>query len=59
MVGDQTASVIALLVVVIAGIIAGIAKRASREEVLPPGKVREFQQRVSTSHENLRKRAKK
>jgi hypothetical protein len=59
MVGDRTASVIALLVVVIIGIILGLAKRASRDEVLPPAKAREFHRRLSTSHENLRKRGKK
>ena len=49
---------IALLVVVIVGIILAFAKRASREEVLPPGKVREFHSRLGTSHENLRKKGK-
>ena len=56
MVGDRAASVIALVVVVIAGIIAAIAKRASQDEVLPSSKVREFHRRLGTSHENLRKK---
>ncbi len=58
MVGDRAASVIALLVVVIVGIIVAFARRASRDEVLPPGKVRDFHRRLSTSHENLRKKGK-
>ena len=58
MVGDQAASVIALIVVVIAGIIIAISKRASQEEVLPSSKVREFHRRLSSSHENLRKKGK-
>ncbi len=56
MVGDRAASVIALLVVVVVGIILALAQRASRDEVLPPGKVREFHRRLTTSHENLRKK---
>jgi hypothetical protein len=58
MVGDQAASVIALLVVVIVGIILNFAERASRNEVLPSSKVRDFHRRLNTSHENLRKRGK-
>jgi hypothetical protein len=56
--GDRGASVIVLIVVVIAGIINAAAKRASRDEILPPSKVREFHRRLATSHENLRKKAK-
>jgi hypothetical protein len=56
MVGDRAASVIALGVVVIAGIIAAVGRRASRNEVLPPAKMRELHRRLSTSHENLRKK---
>jgi hypothetical protein len=56
--GDRGASVIVLIVVVIAGIISAAAKRASRDEILPPSKVREFHRRLGTSHENLRKKAK-
>jgi hypothetical protein len=58
MVGDRAASVIVLGVLVIAGIIAAVSRRASRDEVLPPSKVREFHRRLSTSHENLRKKGK-
>jgi hypothetical protein len=58
MVGDRAASVIVLGVLVIAGIIAAVAKRAGRDEVLPASKVREFHRRLSTSHENLRKKGK-
>ena len=54
--GDRAASVIALLAVVIAGIIIAAAKRASRDEVLPSSRVREFHRRLTTSHENLRKK---
>jgi hypothetical protein len=56
--GDRAASVIALLAVVVAGIIVAAAKRANRDEVLPSSKVRDFQRRISTSHENLRKKGK-
>jgi len=59
MAGDPTASVIALVVLVAAGIIAALSKRASRDEVLPPPEVRELTRRLTTSHENLRKRSKK
>ncbi len=58
MVGDRAASVIVLLVVVIVAIAEARARRARRDEVLPPGKVREFHSRLSTSHENLRKKGK-
>jgi hypothetical protein len=58
MVGDRAASVIALLAVVVAGIIAAAVRRAARDEVLPPSKVREFHRRLSTSHENVRKKGK-
>jgi len=54
--GDRAASVIVLLAVVIAGIIGAAANRASRDEVLPSSKVREFHRRLGTSHENLRKK---
>ena len=56
--GDRGASVIALIAVVVAGIIIAAAKRASRDEVLPSSKVREFHRRLTTSHENLRKKGK-
>ena len=56
--GDRAASVIALLAVVIAGIIMAAAKRAGQDEVLPSSKVREFHRRLTTSHENLRKKGK-
>jgi hypothetical protein len=58
MVGDRAASVIALSVVVIAGIIVALAKRASKDEVLPSSKVSEFTRRLGASHENLRKKGK-
>jgi hypothetical protein len=58
MVGDRAASVIVLVVLVIAGIIGAIARRASQDEVLPSAKVRELHRRLSTSHENLRKKGK-
>jgi hypothetical protein len=58
MVGDQAASVIVLVLLVIAGIIGAISRRASQDEVLPSSKVREFSRRLSTSHENLRKKGK-
>jgi hypothetical protein len=57
MVGD-TAAALVILVLVIVGIIEALSKRARRDEILPPSKVREFQQRLQTSHENLRKKAK-
>jgi hypothetical protein len=58
MVGDRAASVIALVAIVIAGIITAAVRRASQDEVLPSSKVREFHRRLSTSHENLRKKGK-
>jgi hypothetical protein len=59
MVGDPTASVIALLVVVGGGVVAALVKRARRDEILPPGKAREYTQRLARSHENLRKQGKR
>lgn len=56
--GDRAASVVVLLAVVVAGIIAAAVRRAGRDEVLPPSKAREFHRRLSTSHENLRKKGK-
>ena len=56
--GDRTSSVIALLAVVVAGIIIAAVKRAGQDEVLPSSKVREFHRRLTTSHENLRKKGK-
>jgi hypothetical protein len=56
--GDRAASVIVLVVLVIAGIITAISRRAAQDEVLPSSKVRQFHQRLSTSHENLRKKGK-
>jgi hypothetical protein len=58
MVGDRAASVIALVAIVIAGIITAAVRRASQDEVLPSSKMREFHRRLSTSHENLRKKGK-
>jgi len=58
MVGDRAASVIALVAIVIAGIITAGVRRASQDEVLPPSKMRELHRRLSTSHENLRKKGK-
>ena len=58
MVGDRAASVIALVAIVIAGIITAAVRRASRDEVLPSSKMREFHRRLGTSHENLRKKGK-
>ena len=58
MVGDRAASVIALVAIVIAGIIAAAVRRAGQDEVLPSSKMREFHRRLSTSHENLRKKGK-
>ena len=55
MVGD-TAAALVIVVLVIVGIIEAISRRASRDEVLPPSKVREFHRRLGTSHENLRKK---
>jgi hypothetical protein len=56
--GDRAASVIAFVAVVVVAIIVQLARRASRDEVLPSSKVREFHRRLSTSHENLRKKGK-
>jgi hypothetical protein len=56
--GDRAASVIAFVAVVVVAIIVQLAQRASRDEVLPSSKVREFHRRLSTSHENLRKKGK-
>jgi hypothetical protein len=59
MVGDRTASVIALGLVVVAGVIWQAVRHAQRDEVLPASKARELTQRLARSHENLRKQARK
>jgi hypothetical protein len=57
--GNSAAGLIALLLLVAAGIVSEAYKRTRRDEILPPSKVREFTRRLANSHENLRKQSKK
>jgi hypothetical protein len=59
MAGDTIVGVLVVAVLLVVGIAQEMSKRARRDEVLPPGKVRELTSRLTTSHENLRKRSRK
>lgn len=59
MAGDTIVGVLVIVLLLVVGLAQEISKRARRDDVLPPSKVREFTSRLGTSHENLRKRSKK